>query len=301
MMRSGDFGIFSNTKWRITVAALACAVMAGCAPTFNQAGAKDPNAGVASVNAQPLQIKVPKDTGVHPRSVQGLSVVVRDLTYSDKFSKDAPVVKYSTFAGQQVVTTYSNSAAFSRVLFESPQNDSFTVHSRKEDGAGSSGVRFRIQYTITDEPDGYTVNFKPVTRQAYQYGMNGLMHSVPLPDFKVTDVYDVLARVSIVYRFEVDTPYPTDSITANFMRSTAVQQITDGYKDPVTGKVISTAYQLPMGDTMVRFSVDAYPYRNGSKAVITALIPGRRTGATMVEFKNMMDEVEKAVTTIAQS
>jgi hypothetical protein len=114
-------------------------------------------------------------------------------------------------------------------------------------------------------------------------------------------VLTALTNTGIVYTFEIDSPYPTDSVTANFMRSPAVQRVQGSYKDPVTGKIIGTAYQLPMGGVTATFSVEAYPYRNGSKAVITALILAKLTSPGMVDFKLLADQVKTAVTSIVQS
>ena len=304
MIKPNNPSIFFKAVGCFTFAAVICTALTGCETdpitAFNRAWNKDAKGTVTPVSADTLQIKVPKNTGVHPLNAQGTSVVVRDLAYIDQIVKNGPVTTTGQMGIFKVEASRSNPSSFSRLLYESPQNGSFAVHGRYDNGAAGSGVRYRIQYTITDEPDDYIVNLKPVTREVYQQGI-GSSFKLPVPDFKVDNVYQALANVSIVYTFEIDTPYPTDSVTANFMRSTAVQRIKGSYTDPVTGKIISTAYQLPMGDTMATFSVDAYPYHNGSKAVVTALIPGKQTSADMVDFKMLVNQVKVAITSIAQS
>lgn len=272
----------------------------GCAndplTAFNQAWNKDAKGKVEPVSGQPLQIRVPKE-GIHPVNAEpGTFVAVRDLEFISKEVQDGPVVIGQATPLYTATLSRSNPSSFTRILIEAPQGNSFVVHGRRDNGAAGSGIKYRFQYGVGDEPNSYVVTLKPVTREVYQQGISG---KLPVPNFPLTDATQVLTNVSIVYTFEIDSPYPSDAVTANFIRSQAVQPIREGYRDPLTGKIISTAFQT--ADAMAAFTVNTYPYHNGSKAVITALVHGKLTSPGMVDFNVLTDQLRTTVNSIVKS
>jgi hypothetical protein len=266
---------------------LATVLLAGCAGNPIQQGADSfkkaltTEAEATSVALPALTLKVPADSGIQQRPVANYStVIVRDVGYD---SRSATVMA---------------NAMYNRLLNEQLTPNSFAVHARTDNGMAGSGVRYAIGFDVTESSAGYSVVFKPTTRSTYQEGLIG---KFPVPNFSETDLRSYLTSLQLVYRFEVDSPYNTESVTANFMRRAKPRTDRQGWADPVTGKIYSTYFISRLRGKDLLYTVQVFPYRNGSKAVINAIVPGVETSANTVDFGVLIKDARTMLEDIVKS
>lgn len=235
----------------------------------------------AGINARPLVLKVPNDPGIQPRSVASYStVIVRDIGYDSTY------------------TTIRRDTRYERVLFQSLSPNRFVVHARTDNGVAGSGVKYSVGYGVQESPQGYTVTFNPTHRSTYAEGLVG---AFPIPNFQEEDLRRQLCSLTLLYKFEVDSPYASHVVTANFMRLAQAQSANSGWADPVTGKIYSTYYVSMVRGKKMTYVVQVYPYRNGSKAVINATVPGTETGPNEVDFGVLIKETRAMLEQIAKA
>lgn len=266
----------------------ACTLMAGCMATdpikdvvdvINNATAGDPTSTPVSIG--PVTLKVPNDPGIQQRKpAPYTTVIVRDVGYDSR------------------AVTVMPGAMYSRILNEALTPTSFTVHVRTDNGVSGSGIRYNVGYAVRENAKGYEVTFSPKSRSTYQQGLIGRF---PLPDFTDTNLRQHISGLQIIYKFEVDSQYNTDSVTSNFLRNTEARTARQGWADPVTGKIYSTYYVAKLRGKEMPFVVQVFPYRNGSKAVINATIPGLETSPNTVDFDILIKDARRMLEGIARS
>lgn len=273
---------------RTSAASLAAAfLMAGCAGNpLQQAGqgyinALTSNGEVQQVSMPSLTLKVPNDPGIQERPRANYStVIVRDIGYDSRSA------------------TIMANAMYNRILNESLTPNSFVVHARTDNGVAGSGVRYGVGFTVHESGSGYSVVLKPSTRSTYQTGLIG---KFPVPNFVDSDLRNYLTSLQLVYRFEVDSAYNSESVTSNFLRRAKSLTDKQGWADPVTGKIYSTHFVSRLRGKDLLYTVQVYPYRNGSKAVINAIVPGVETSADTVDFGILIQEARTMLEDIAKS
>ncbi len=275
---------------RLALSVVSIAALAGCNAVeqpFRQAGDSFRNAitteGPANslATVPPVTLKVPNDPGIHPMArSQYTTVITRDVSYDSRGVEINPNARYY------------------RLLFQNLTPASVVVHARVDNGVAGSGVRYQVSYKVDDGANGYQVKFVPGTSTSYQEGLIGRF---PVPNFNESDLRKTLSKLQLAYRFEVDSPYNTESVTANFMRRAKPMTDRKGWSDPVMGKVFSTYYVSKLRDTEINYVVQTYPSRNGSKAVITALLTGTETSPNEVDFGILIKEARAMLEEIAKS
>ncbi|NLA17773.1 hypothetical protein GPU89_11310 [Burkholderia cepacia] len=296
-------GTYSNEKWSLSpyevrlypslagrlAIVVAAASLAACGATnpLQQAGqgimgALTSDAGRTDVSSQkPVVLKIPNDPGIQPRKVAPYStVIVRDVGYDSR--------------SVQVIAN----AQYYRLRFENLTPGSFVVHARTDNGVAGSGVKYDVNFNVQESPKGYQVAFQPMTRNAYQQGLIG---KFPVPNFNDADLRTQLTSLQIVYRFEVDSPYNSESVTANFMRLARPMTARQGWADPVTGKIYSSYFVSTLHGRDMTYVTQVYPYHNGSKAVITAVITGVETAPDTVDFGVLINDARHMLENIAKS
>jgi len=274
----------SCARYTKTAMLVATILVAGCAGNPIQQGVKSAltsDSEAQSVSMHSLTLKVPNDPGIQQRPVANYStVIVRDIGYDSRSA------------------TIMADAMYRRVLNESLTPNSFVVHVRTDNGVAGSGVRYSVGFNIEESGAGYSVVLKPETRSTYQQGLIG---KFPVPTFFDSDLRTYLTSLQLVYRFEVDSPYNSESVTANFMRRAKPRTDRQGWADPVTGKIYSTSFTSRLRGKDLLYTVQVYPYRNGSKAVINAIVQGVETSPDTVDFGVLIKDARAMLEDIAKS
>lgn len=251
-------------------------MLAGCA-TNPIAQALSPGMDTMPVQIAPITMIVPNDPGILNRDRPGL---VRDIRLDELNRSVMP------------------NAMYVRILNQDNTGTAFTVHARTDNGIAGSGVKYRVQYGVAENKDGYSVAFRPTERSTYQQGLVG---KFPLPDFGDRELLSHLTSFSIHYKFEIDSSFNTESVYANFARLATPRQFVRGETDPVTGKIYKNWYVINYKGRQVRYIVETYPYRNGSKCVVFIALPAVETGNNVVDFRQIITDLRKSLAAIANA
>ncbi|MGF6902017.1 hypothetical protein P3T22_003291 [Paraburkholderia sp. GAS348] len=176
--------------------------------------------------------------------------------------------------------------------------DSFVIHAYYSNGYVGSGVKYTIDYSKTDNGSYSTVTMKPVKRATYQQGLVG---KFPVPGFNEALVHRYIEASSFWYKFEIDTKYDTASVYSSFRRLAPSANMGQGSTDPVTGKIISEWFVGNYRGVEYEYSLEVFPYRNGSKAVIGLGIPAVETAPNVVDYRVILNDIRKQLDGIANS
>lgn len=167
----------------------------------------------------------------------------------------------------------------------------------------SSYVKYTVQVELTDDASNYILALYPNQKESVQGSdVIGLV-KYPVPYFSLSDLLTFLGSGAVTFKVEVDSPYNTESIYANFKRYLKEETYAEGYKDPVTGKIFKSSFLMTLGNTAedARLFVETYPYRNGTKAVVTVsckLHPGSMQGNQIdvgAQIAQIAQEIERIV------
>lgn len=141
-------------------------------------------------------------------------------------------------------------------------------------------VKFTSMRSLTEH---FLVSGRPV-----DYGLS----------FTVEQAVRMLSAATFQTSFEVDSEFNADSTYANFARLTRTEA--SGKADPVTGKIFKDRFWIKVDDREIPVFVETFPYRNGSKAVVHANLPGAVSGGT-VDFARYARELKLAVERIVRA
>ncbi|MYN26940.1 hypothetical protein [Duganella levis] len=231
------------------------------------------------VDAAPLTIIVPGDPGIVRSTAHGL---IRDLGVQDRWTR-------ATRNGFEM--SYS-------ILNEQNNGRDFVVHARVSNGTTGSGVKYTVRYQLTDSKDGgYSVQLTPLDRGTYQQGLIG---KYAVPDFTDADLRNHLLDNGLAYKFEVNSSYPTESVNGNFMRLASPVNMRAGEADEVSGKIFKNRFAIPFGDKKIYFTIEIFPYRNGSKIVAYARVPALETSPGVADYTILLANAKRQLEAIAQ-
>lgn len=197
------------------------------------------------------------------------------------------------------VSYYNNRIAQQEIIRSSqPSANSFYIERRTANQTTGSGCIYTLNYELKDDGKNKILEIKPVSFRTYQQGVVG---PFPIPNFTENNVFDYLISHYIGYTIEVNSQYNTESIFANFERLAKKVAYKQGAKDEVTGKIFKNRFSIDYKGHPIKFSLETYPYRNGSKAVIYANIPGFFTSQNKVDFNIIIDDLKKQIESIVNS
>jgi hypothetical protein len=280
--------------------------------------------GCSSMNPTVNEIVMPKTAVTAP---QAKLIIPKEVNLSISYLwftengfpvRDGVPVKRNVF-NDEVVDSGLNFPVFSMCdqVFASEKNVNEFKISRRSSPYNKSayGCRpdvqgavktYAVQYGVEKDENNIVVLFSPVSVEAYyqaatakQWNMFG--QKLNMPVFEPGDIIKYIAVGEVYYRLEIDSPYNIESTYSNFTRMVKPEPYKKGEVDPVTGKVFKNRYELPTKYGKITFSVEVFPYRNGSKAVIGAMVPGALTSENVVDFNIILKEVKEQLTTIVQS
>ena len=163
-----------------------------------------------------------------------------------------------------------------------------SVERRTDNGTIGSGKRYAVRKVVTNLGEQTKVEFQPVSFTTYK---QGLILPWPVPEFSDESLVKYLSSAELFAKLEIDSPYNSESTYANFVRLLKVKSNTSGESDPVSGKIFKQTFVASLRDREVVLTVETFPYRNGSKAVIYARIPATQTEPNTVDFGALLQEL----------
>lgn len=190
------------------------------------------------------------------------------------------------------MSNYVGGGRYERLLYENMTPSTFVVHRRVDNGEAGSGIKYNVDYSLVESSQGYVITLHPKQYSTYQQGLIG---KFPVPRFGQRELHDTLTSGSIHYKFEVDSPFSPESTFANFRRLLKREIFRPGEKDPVTGKIFQDRFVSIHRGKQVSYVVEHYPYRNGSKILVWAIIPAAETSVNVVDYEILIREIEAKV------
>lgn len=176
-------------------------------------------------------------------------------------------------------------------------DNSFKVESRVDNGFAGSGIVYELGYSFENNPGNTELKVTPKAFHTYQQGFI----SFSVPTFTEKDLAGYIIRQPVFYNLELDSPYNTESTYANFARLVKKASIRIGETDPVTGKIFKEKFVIPYKDGQIYFTLETFPYRNGSKAVMHMVVPGSLTSDNVVDFGILLKEIKSQLEAIVNS
>lgn len=151
------------------------------------------------------------------------------------------------------------------------------VERRTDNGVAGFGLIYSVEIDKINKGNDKIITFNSKIAKTYQ---DGVILPFPLPKF---DLASYLLSASVMYKFELTSDYPVNSIKANFDR------IVESY---------GTSYKLQLSDCLAVMEVKIYPYRQGSKVAIIAELSQMKANANIIDVSNKVKELEIRVKTI---
>jgi hypothetical protein len=238
--------------------------------------------GCAGLTPQPAQ-------NVQLANPQSITVIIPNDTMLDS-SKIARVNFDNRWGGHKEKQE--------KINVISKTNNSFKVERRTDNGTAGSGVIFNVNYTVETSGGNTVVTYQPTDYRTYQ---QGLVLPFAVPIFTVQDLTEFIVSQPVYYNLEIDSQYNTESIYSNFIRLVERAKFRQGEKDPVTGKIFKDKFTIPYKDGKVSFSLETFPYRNGSKVVVHLVVPGSFTSENVVDFGIILKDIRTQLEGVANS
>lgn len=254
----------------IPTAFAACQVLVGCATP--QAAQPSTSAQPIAITMPPVEFVIPNDSAVVAQSwgVEGLAL---------------PSQQWGESTRRESI----------RLQFTGEEG---LLERRTDNGVAGSGQRVRLRKSVSDSSGVRRVQFTPYERVVYQ---QGLILPFPVPRFEPDDIKKFFLSSSLHAKFEVDSDFNPESTYANFVRLLKSRSYRPGERDPVSGKIYKQEFFMPLRGKEMPLVLEAYPYRNGSKAVAYCRIPAIETSANSVDFAVLLLEVREGLSRIVKA
>jgi hypothetical protein len=148
-----------------------------------------------------------------------------------------------------------------------------------------SGVVATVKYTREESPSEVSMTFEQRSTSTYQEGLF-LKKSVPVFSLK-----EVLLGGVVNVKFELDSEYAVDAVRANFKRMAMLSGAPGGKE----------MWRLATPSGQQHLQLEFFPYRTGSKVTAFASIAARETAPGVIDFGQLIQEVQAAVRTIIKA
>ncbi len=195
-------------------------------------------------------------------------------------------------------TAYSNTSAkyisyeFDKGVLKCGKWLSYTL------GTGArwaSYTRYNLSVSMEERGDEYLITLLPTSID--RKGDKSLTVNLGVPPFTTEELYTLLSKPHVVFKFEINSEYDEKATLANFRRL-----LGEPGKAWWSGK---PSFHLKSASHPAEIAVELWPYRTGSKVVVevdvelspTATEPGVRT----INVQPFMDEVKKEVEAVIKS
>lgn len=184
------------------------------------------------------------------------------------------------------------------IRIKNKTESTFELDRRTDNGRAGSGIVYSVDYSLNKNDKNTVLAFKPIKFKTYQ---EGLIMPFSVPDFNESDLVSYITSNQVHYKLEIDSQYNTESIFANFKRLATEERFRQGEKDPVTGKIFKNRFSMPVNNGKIIFSLETFPYRNGTKAVIYLNVPGYLTSDNTVDFNVILSDIKSKLESIVNS
>lgn len=185
-----------------------------------------------------------------------------------------------------------------KIMVGNKTSTSFSVERRTDNGTAGSGKVYYVNYSVESLNDSTVIKYQPTEYRTYQ---QGLVLPFAIPVFTEYDLAEFLIKQPVFYNLEINSQYNTESTYSNFIRLVERTKFVPGEKDPVTGKIFKDKFALPYKGEKIYFSLESFPYRNGSKVIVHLVVPGTLTSDNLVDFGIILNDIRTQLENVANS
>lgn len=161
-------------------------------------------------------------------------------------------------------------------------------------------IYYGVDAETTDQGDHYAITLRLADK--YQYTPFDLARKLyTVESFTPGEALSQLQRPIVHFKTEIDSEYDAESVRANFERLGEPARWNDLMADRFGAKEATAFYSVDSGQpgTLVRYMLDVFPYRNGSKVVISGQIVGTTTSERTVDFRPILASTIERLRAIA--
>lgn len=163
----------------------------------------------------------------------------------------------------------------------------------------TSYIRYYIDVRTEEKENNFVLTYKLKDKEIGE-GRSPIGRAYKMPSFSEYELFSFLSKPTIKFKTEIDSPYNPESTYGNFRRLLERKGYKEGYKDPVTGKIFTESFIMPKMNT--ELFVEVYPYRNGSKAVITVHHPIKEDHKSKyIDLGGIITDIKKRTEEIVRS
>lgn len=163
-----------------------------------------------------------------------------------------------------------------------------------DNGTAGSSNEYRVKTSIS----GNSITLTPVENRQNQ---DGLIMPKPIPLFSQKDIIDFLSFTRHKFSFEVDSKFPSESVSANFKRL-ASRQFSKQFTAVSSGeKIFENSYALEFEGATVKFDVKTYPYQNGSKCSINVSYFTKSNPSNVINIKEIESKIKEKISLIVNA
>lgn len=160
-------------------------------------------------------------------------------------------------------------------------------------------VEGSLAFSGTDDNTQLVVTPKTYKHDSTRDLVGGTLHFSWL-NLNAKQLKDSLSELTYSWKFEMDSTYSSEAVYANFQRLTRAEKYSSGYKDRGTEKILKNRFWVTVDSVEIPVTLEAYPYRSGSKAVVNAELKPIVEGNTL-DFAKTVKLLEARVAEIVKS
>ncbi|MCZ4337636.1 hypothetical protein [Shewanella colwelliana] len=169
------------------------------------------------------------------------------------------------------------------------------VERRVHNGVAGSGSVYTINETTERTSDSSIVTYQPVKMSSYQ---QGLLLPFPIPKM---DIANYLSNTQFKKKFELNSEYPSQSVKANFDRMMNKARSDFRFYGTNSRLDLEDYYMVDVDGAKVVMLVETFPYRNGSKVVVNAVVQTHKSNTGIIDVAAIMKSVEEQVSKVINS
>ncbi|MEI8654058.1 hypothetical protein P4S57_15885 [Pseudoalteromonas sp. Hal273] len=171
----------------------------------------------------------------------------------------------------------------------------FLVEKRVHNGTIGSGAVYTIKQSTERTADANIVTYQPVKMTPYQQGFI-LPFAVPS-----IDIAAYLKNSQFKTKFEINSEYPSQSVKANFDR--LMKKVHGRFRIYGSNSKLGLEdyYMTTVDGAKVVMLVESFPYRNGSKVVVNAIIETKKSNKNVIDVAEILKSVKAKVAEVTNA
>lgn len=189
----------------------------------------------------------------------------------------------------------SGSCMKSQLLKFERKAGNVVVERRVASPINSAGSIYTIQETSERDENASVVTYQPLKLSVYETGLLA-------PNAPRVDLSGYLSRTQFSTKFEINSDFPSASVKANFDRlMNKARSDFRIYGNTNSDLDLEDYYMVDVDGAQVVMLVESFPYRNGSKVVVNAVVQTRKSSNGVIDVAAIMKSLKEKVGEVVSS